>query len=132
MSEKLLLNDIQLTASQSRRCILFRNNIGMGWIGRVIRQTPSEITLADYRPLHAGLCKGSADLIGWTTVEITPEMVGRKIAVFTALEAKTAGVRLTKEQRNFIARLNESGGIGNEIRDCNAVSGIILEFEKRK
>jgi hypothetical protein len=48
---------------------LFRNNTG---------------TLRDQhgRPVQFGLCKGSADLIGYRTITITPDMVGQQVAVF--------------------------------------------------
>lgn len=130
MHEKTLLNDIQLTASKSRRCVLFRNNVGQGWVGQIVEKTPTRITLANFRPLHAGLVRGSSDLIGWTTVTITPEMVGQKIAVFTAIEAKTPGDTLKANQKNFIKRVKEAGGIASEIRDATRIAGIISEFEK--
>jgi hypothetical protein len=55
---------------------LWRNNTG---------------TLRDQhgRPVSFGLCKGSADLIGYRTITITPEMVGQQVAVFTSIEVKT-------------------------------------------
>ena len=59
-----------------------------------------------------GLCKGSSDIIGWTPVEITPEMVGQTVAVFTAIEVKTKRGRVSKEQAQFIYKLTGDGGIG--------------------
>lgn len=81
---------------------LFRNNTGAleDKTGRVVRY---------------GLCKGSSDLIGWRTVEVTPDMVGRKVAVFLALEVKDRG-RLTAEQAQFLQVVRESGGIAAEVR----------------
>jgi hypothetical protein len=130
MSEKDLLNEVQLAASRSRRCVLFRNNTGVGWVGAVVRRTPTEITLADFRPLHAGLCRGSSDLIGWTEVTITPEMVGRKMAVFTAFEGKTGRQTLKTHQANFLQRLREAGGIGAEVRNARDIETVIEDFEK--
>ena len=37
-----------------------------------------------------GLCKGSSDLIGLRSLEITPELVGQRLAQFVALEVKRA------------------------------------------
>jgi hypothetical protein len=54
---------------------LFRNNTG---------------TLRDQhgRPVSFGLCKGSADLIGYRSITITPEMVGQQVAVFPVLRSR--------------------------------------------
>jgi hypothetical protein len=100
---------------------LFRNNVGIGWVGqRVTRivtrpQTitvyPGDVIVHDARPLHAGLCKGSGDYIGWTEVLITPDMVGTLIAQFTALETKhTRSSRKSEPQRHFIETVLRAGG----------------------
>lgn len=99
---------------------LFRANAGMAWAGRVVnnRVTDSwrEITIAGARPFH-GMPTGTPDLIGWTQIEITPEMVGQRVAVFTGIELKTEKVRVTKEQENFRRIIEESGGIAKIIRE---------------
>ena len=71
--------------------VLFRNNVGM---------------LMDRHgtPVRYGLCAGSADLIGWT--------MRRGVAVFTAVECKSASGRLSERQRRFLEVVNEHGGIG--------------------
>lgn len=57
-----------------------------------------------------GLGKGSSDLIGYTTKEITPDMVGQKLAVFTAIEIKTETGKLSQEQKDFIQQIKNAGG----------------------
>lgn len=94
---------------------LFRNNTGTGWQG-VAHHMRGKMLLVNPRPLHAGLCKGSSDLIGITKVKITPDMVGQTLGVFTALEIKTGNTRVTKEQKNFVQMVNDMGGIGKIIR----------------
>lgn len=128
--EKDLLNEVQLAASRSRRCVLFRNNTGVGWVGTIVNQTGGKITLANFRPLHAGLCRGSSDLIGWTEVVITPAMVGRTMAIFTAFEGKTGKQSLKPHQTNFLNRLRLAGGIGGEVRSDEDIKTIISEFEQ--
>lgn len=91
---------------------IFRNNTGMAWAGSAMRDSRGGVFIKDARPLHAGLCEGSSDLIGWTSIEITPAMVGRKVAVFTAVEVKQPGKRPTESQQNFLQRIREAGGIG--------------------
>ena len=90
---------------------LFRSNTGTGWVGKLISRVGRTITLQDYRPLHAGLCKGSSDTIGWHSVTITPDMVGTKIAVFTAIEFKAARRRPTTEQAHFGEQVQAAGGL---------------------
>ena len=56
-----------------------------------------------------GLQKGSADLIGLTSIRITPEMVGKDVAVFTSIEVKTPTGKLSKEQKlwgDFMEKIN--------------------------
>ena len=86
-NESELLKKIQVKLSP--QTILFRNNVGTGWTGTVKRsKTGSGIYIENPRPLNAGLCVGSSDLIGWKLIEVTPDKVGKKIAVFVAIEGK--------------------------------------------
>ena len=87
MSDRPFLTRVLLACARGP-VRLFRNNNGVGWIGKVERPSrpitvtvfPGDVVIRKARPLHAGLCEGSGDLIGWRTVEITPEMVGQRIA----------------------------------------------------
>jgi len=127
--EKTLLNKILLTAGNNVR--LFRNNVGMAWAGKTVNRDDKKrlLTLSNFRPFHAGLTKGSSDLIGWTSVEITPEMVGKKVAVFTAIEAKTGRTRTTEAQQNFLNAVRDSGGISGIARIPEDVGKIIEYWE---
>ena len=71
---------------------VFRNNVGM------------------IQGVSFGLHKGSADLIGWETIEITPEMVGQKIARFLSVEVKTPIGKVRKEQTVWLDMVNKTGG----------------------
>ena len=93
---------------------MFRTNSGMAWTGKVIARK-GIMWIKNPRPFH-GLPEGFPDFAGWTSCEITPDMVGKKIAVFTAYELKATG-RLTKEQRNFQKVLESMGGIFKIIKD---------------
>lgn len=103
---------------------LFRNNVGVGWAGRVVR-VDGGILIADPRPLHAGLCEGSSDLIGWRTVEIRPEHVGHRIAVFAAIEAKTGSGRPSKLQRAFLDAVRNAGGLAGVARNVEDAADIL-------
>lgn len=75
------------------------------------------------RLVRYGLCKGSSDLIGYRTIEVTSDMVGTKLAVFTAIEVKDKG-RATDDQLRFIDLVVAAGGFGgvaNSIDDAKAI-----------
>jgi hypothetical protein len=110
-SEQQIQQHIRLTCSTGSTR-LFRNNTG---------------TLRDQhgRPVSFGLCKGSADLIGWRTVTITPEMVGQRIAVFTSIEVKAASGRLRPEQRQWLDAVQAAGGIGGVARSVDDAMALL-------
>ena len=85
---------------------LFRNNTG---------------TLKDQhgRPVQFGLCKGSADLIGYRTVTITPDMVGQQVAVFLSIEVKTPTGRIRPEQQQWLDAVQAAGGIAGVARSVD-------------
>lgn len=131
MKESNLTKLIMLGVSAS--ATVFRNNVGMGWIGRsrrvsaptVVKLNPGDVVIQDARPLHAGLCEGSSDVIGWTTREITPDMVGKKVAIFTAIEVKNPSGRASAEQLRFIERVRECGGIAGIARTPDEARNLI-------
>ena len=123
-------NNIQklIMLAISKSVTIFRNNTGMGWAGKVIFNAahkggaiylkPSRyVIIENPRPLHAGLCKGSSDLIGWKSIIVTPEMVGKRVAVFTALEVKTPTGKISPEQAHFLNVIKLNGGIANIVKN---------------
>ena len=89
---------------------LFRNQVG---------QLPDPRT---GRPVQFGLARGSADLIGWRIITITPGMVGSQLAVFTSIEVKTPTGRVRPEQHAWMAAVSGSGGIAgiaSSVQDAN-------------
>jgi len=88
---------------------LFRINSGMGWIGKYRRTKDGIVIIENGRPLHAAP-EGWPDLAGWKTIEITPEMIGKKIAVFMGKEIKVTG-KLSKAQKIFGEILTQMGGL---------------------
>jgi len=72
-----------------------------------------------------GLAKGSADLIGWRTVVVTPEMVGQRIAVFTSLEIKTPSGRVAPAQQHWLQAVRTAGGIAGIARSVRDSEDIV-------
>jgi hypothetical protein len=110
LSEQRIQQEIRI-ACGTGDTRLFRNNTG---------------TLRDQngRPVQFGLCKGSADLIGWKRVTITPEMVGSTVAVFVSIEVKTATGRLRPEQQQWLDAVQAAGGIAGVARSVEDAIGL--------
>jgi hypothetical protein len=110
-SEQTIQQHIRLACSIGT-CRLFRNNTG---------------TLRDIngRPVSFGLCKGSADLIGWRTVTITPEMVGQQVAIFTSIEVKSSSGRVKPEQQQWLNAVQAAGGIAGVARSVGEAMDLL-------
>jgi hypothetical protein len=61
-------------------------------------------------PVRCGLCKDSADIIGFRPVLITPDMVGQTIAKFIGWETKGPRTAIRQGQRDWLAMLASHGG----------------------
>ena len=98
-TEAAIMRAIQLAVSKQGDCRLLRNNVGVA-----VTKTGSVIRF--------GLAVGSSDLIGWTPVTITEDMLGKRIAVFCAVEVKRSPrQKPTQEQLNFLNAVKKAGGI---------------------
>ena len=112
-SEQAIQQQIRLALSKGATR-LFRNNTGM------LRDQQG-------RPVRFGLCEGSADLIGYHSVTITPDMVGQTVAVFTAVEVKSTAGRPTPQQSAFLDHVRQAGGragIARSIEDAERIVGV--------
>lgn len=69
---------------------------------------------------------GGSDLIGYRRVTVTEEMVGQDVAVFAAVEVKTARGRVRPEQQQFIDHIRNAGGIAGIARSVDEARGILL------
>jgi hypothetical protein len=115
MSEQAIQQRIRLACSRGPTR-LFRNNTG-----RLRDERGQLVTF--------GLCPGSADLIGYRTVEITEDDVraagGRlRLAVFAAVEVKAPTGRATPEQTAFLEHVTAAGGlagIARSVEDAQAI-----------
>lgn len=123
MSEQEIQQRIRLACSRDD-ARLFRNNVGQGWIGRMERRG-RDVLLRDARPLQAGLSRGSADLIGWKTVTITPDMVGQRVAVFASVEVKAARGSVRPDQRTWLELVRAAGGIAGVVRSVEEAQALL-------
>jgi len=105
---------------------LFRSNAGVSWQGKEVEHTARFITLENPRAIH-GWPAGTSDLVGWKSVVITQAMVGSRVAVFTAVEVKSPGGRLTDGQRRFLAAVQAAGGYAVAARTLAEVAAVLGE-----
>ena len=103
-SETHLQQEIRLALGTKPNLRLYRNNCG---------SLPDPRT---GRLVTFGLARGSADLIGWRTVTITPDMIGQRLAVFTSIEVKTPTGRIRPEQQAWLGAVHGAGGIAGIAR----------------
>lgn len=118
-SERLIKREIMRMIGSQRGVRLFNNPCGS-----VRAESGHYVVYGVANP-------GGSDIIGWQEIEITPEMVGTKIARFVAIECKTrtpGGKRIksaTPEQQNFIERVKMAGGAAGVAADVPAAFNIL-------
>lgn len=111
--ESEVQQDIQI-AARYHNCTLMRNNSGAckDETGRVVRFGLGNISKKHQENM------ASSDLIGITKVTITPDMVGKTVGIFTAVEVKKEAWQPNKKldkretaQHNFIQWVRLNGGL---------------------
>jgi hypothetical protein len=124
MAESAIMREIMKTLNSFCSAIeVFRNNTGM------------------FKRIRFGLWNdsiknGTGDLIGWKTIKITPEMVGRNVAVFLSVECKDKGEKITagSNQDTWRKHVIMAGGIAIEtdsVEDClNKLQHITISQNK--
>ena len=118
-TEKRLTEDICYSESE-KGSVLFRNDNGMGF-------------RKDGTPFKYGLCPGSSDQIGWKETLITPDMVGKKLAIFQAIEIKTLPDKISYEQIIFYLNLRRAGAcVGVYTEDRFLSHEQIMSWPRRK
>lgn len=106
-SETVIQQEIRLEVQAAFSSVrLFRNECGTARV-EVKGQPP--------RFIRYGLSVGSPDLVGWRSLTITPQMVGKKIAQFVGCEVKTPkGLKRNgkheQRQNKWIDLINQMGG----------------------
>lgn len=113
--------DLRLKIAREGKTVVFRNNSGAAEdkTGRIIRYGLANDSARINKEIK------SHDLIGWTSIVITPEMVGQKVAVFTSIECKRQGWKpdpndeREKAQRKWGDAVSAAGGIVRFISDAD-------------
>lgn len=117
-SEHEIQNEIRIAVGKEQSATLFRANVGEAWTGTLASSNLNRVVIEDARRFRSGLPIGFPDLFGFRTVTVTPEMVGKKLAVFAFLEVKKPGGRTSKAQEKMHAFLHEAGAVGGVARSA--------------
>ena len=127
MREIDLQSNIRLHISENcPGSILFRSNVGEAWSGDKIEKLPDgTIKIHKPRRFRSGLPTGFPDLFGLQTIEITSEMIGQRLAVFTAFEVKTQTGRVRPEQQHMIEFLVTAGARAGVVRSIEDVNNLL-------
>lgn len=113
--ESIVLKHIMLALSKAGACV-FRNNIGFA-------------TYPNGAVVKYGVANpGGADCIGWKSITITPDMIGRQVAIFTAIEVKTDKGRLKPEQENFLNAVKKAGGYAGVARSPEQALALLTDI----
>lgn len=115
MSETLIVKKILLALSSSGT-MAFRNNTG------------AYKSAAGHFIKYGVGGAGGSDILGLTPITITQEMIGKRVAVFTAIEAKTKTGKATEQQKNFISAIKKQGGIAGVARSEDDALEIIKGY----
>lgn len=137
MEEARVQGEIFLEIGSLPDTRLFRNTVGLGFHGQKLEsiyiskpgifKIPKGYTLLKHsRPVKFGLFKGSSDLVGYTKKTITPDMVGKTVAIFTSIEVKANEKKKSSpEQKNWIQKVLEWGGFAGVAHNSKTAQGII-------
>ena len=112
---RTMFNNVVGTAYFGGKIFIAAQNISLSYVEKkIIKHTTISkgtpvVLYARHYPV--GLHEGSGDEIGWTSIKITEDMVGKTVAVFTSIERKTVNDTMKPEQEKWFRRVKEAGGI---------------------
>ena len=117
MSQNLLPGRSLLALGSRPDVRIFRNLVGEGWTGRTVRTEPGGLVLlAQAQRVTFGLFPGSGDLMGWRSITITPDMVGKTFARVLSVEIKGPRTRTQDNQVTWRHAVTAAGGLAGVAR----------------
>ncbi|WP_336288349.1 hypothetical protein [Bartonella sp. CB60] len=127
-----LMKFVQLCLSDMGATV-WRNNTASGWTGKSIPLAPKQVYRAKGNErivfnanwLRAGLCEGSSDLIGFKTITVTPDMVGKKLPSFTRGKLNQA---LEDLQKSSLILLTTSMKMEGLLQQSDPLKKLVIRF----
>lgn len=118
-SERVLIAQILARHGARPDARLWRNASSLVYVGTPAGRTAlGHLVLANARPIEAGLCVGSSDLVGI-----------RDGGQFLGLEVKFGKTRLQERQERWLELIEKLGGCGRVVRSVEEVDQILGEPE---
>lgn len=117
MRESDIQAEVMIALSRAG-CVVWRNNVAQAWVGEYARTRTGDVLIKNARPLHAGLCVGSSDVIG-----IAPD--GR----FLAVEVKSKRGTVTDDQHRFIEAVIRAGGVAGVARSAGEAVALLTNAQ---
>lgn len=119
---------------------LFRMSVGLMWTApkrdtfkaekpTTVLMQPGDVLLRQAHPVKVGV-EGMSDNGGWVSVIVTPEMVGKPVAVSLWVEDKQGAGRSSTEQKAWIQFVRKQGGRAGVSR-CDDDTAAIIRGEIR-
>lgn len=122
MTEHDIQNSIRIALAH-RNIYTERMNAGKFWGGKVLAHDGRHLVL-DNPTQVIGAAPGTADLVGFRPLQVTPDMVGKTIAQFVAIEVKKPGERPRENQLRYLRMINQRGGVGVWADDVEGVENL--------
>ncbi len=119
----------------------FRLDAGAGYVGGkvytakqagIVNVKKGDLVVINPSRIAYGI-EGAGDRIGWTSTVITPEMVGKKVAIFTSVEDKSSTDRIGLKQLIWLLNIRIAGGISKVYKECiDLTLEEIMKLPRRK
>lgn len=123
-NEAKVLRDV-LAACNAGAVRLFRNTVGTAYVGVAAYLAGGAVKIEKPQRVRVGLQTGSGDLIGWHSRIITPEDVGKRVAIFTSIECKSSQGREMPHQANWREQVIAAGGIAGTVKSAGEAVQVI-------
>ncbi|MDR3561235.1 MAG: hypothetical protein P4N59_07345 [Negativicutes bacterium] len=125
--------------SRLRLGTYFRVNVGTGWQGKSeyisrtkqVTVNAGDVVVRGARPLSTGVPPGFPDVIGFTNVIITADMVGKTVPWFTGLEFKSKNGKPEPEQIVMQEHLQEHNCIAGMPRSVSDAITIVRREDRK-
>lgn len=132
MKEKTVRGLVREHITQKYQCGLFPNPVGKGYVGKCVSFKNGVAVIENARIVDFGLFPGSPDDVGWRSIIVTPDLVGKRIAIAVGFEYKKKKGQRRKKQKDTIKKMQEWGCIAAFIEGIDDAERAINQVGKEE